>query len=568
MNKITPDFLSRSRDAFAANRGMSLQTVRDWIAETAAGTVRRDLLSALDSVARLYARDLATIPATANALRSLLESKTAAQLGISEKRYANVRSLLSAAIRDYAGAPEPITKRIPLSGDWSTLLERIEKSTYRMALYRLAAYCSFMAIGPESVDQDVLVGFHEALDAEEIVKNPRRLLKHTIAHWNMCRKRTPGWPDIALSSPFKKAGVSLPLSAFPVPFQADLAGWQQRLLDPDILDPDAPSRALRPITVTGYVDKIVRFGSALVHEGHATLEQITSLSSLVEIKRFKAGLRFFLARAGKKPTPYIAQMANQLRFVAKHHCKLDAAALKEMEVICRNLEVGRMRQLTGKNRERLRQFDDPENVAKLLAFPAQESARGLNHKNALRAAKCFERALAVDLFIHCTLRIGTLCKINIATDLSWAGGKCFLSIDGSRVKNGQPLEFELPPETASLLTVYLRHYRPTLAGSEGSYLFPGRGGGPRSHSTMRNDFTEVMHKRCGLVMNPHLVRHAIAKIVVERNPELYAVMSRQLGHKRMDTTMQNYLGTETRASGRHIDKLLRQALVDPKIKDE
>ena len=77
-----------------------------------------------------------------------------------------------------------------------------------------------------------------------------------------------------------------------------------------------------------------------------------------------------------------------------------------------------------------------------------------------------------------------------------------------------------------------------------------------------------MRKRAGLVMNPHLVRHTVSKVVVERDPGLYAGMSRQLGHTRMDTTMQSYLGTETRASGRHIDKLLRLALADPKIKDE
>ena len=85
---------------------------------------------------------------------------------------------------------------------------------------------------------------------------------------------------------------------------------------------------------------------------------------------------------------------------------------------------------------------------------------------------------------------------------------------------------------------------------------------------MRHDFSDVMRKRAGLLMNPHLIRHAIAKIVVERDPSLYAVVSRQLGHKRMDMTMQSYLGTETRASGRHINKLLRQALADPKIREE
>ena len=85
---------------------------------------------------------------------------------------------------------------------------------------------------------------------------------------------------------------------------------------------------------------------------------------------------------------------------------------------------------------------------------------------------------------------------------------------------------------------------------------------------MRNDFTEVMRKRAGLVMNPHFVRHTVAKIVVERDPSLYAGISRQLGHKRMDMTMEHYLGTETHASGRHINKLLCQTLADPKIKEE
>ena len=105
MNKIRPDFLARSREAFSSNLGMSLQDLRDRIAEGEAGTARRDLLSALDTTARLFGRDLSQIPATAMAAADLLASKTAAQLGISEKRFANVRSLLATAIRDHADAP-------------------------------------------------------------------------------------------------------------------------------------------------------------------------------------------------------------------------------------------------------------------------------------------------------------------------------------------------------------------------------------------------------------------------------------------------------------------------------
>jgi integrase len=313
---------------------------------------------------------------------------------------------------------------------------------------------------------------------------------------------------------------------------------------------------------------VLRFASVLVRHGHVSIEKVTGLEVLFDIDRYKAGLRFFLARSKGKATPYIARMATLLRSIAKHYCKLDEQALKQLELITRNLEYRGPRQMTAKYRERLRQFDDPQNVAKLLAFPQEERRRGLKQKNPLRAAKCFERALAAALFINCTLRIGTLRLIDMTTDLSRVSGKCFLSIDASRVKNGQPLEFELAEDVATLLQEYIRDHRPKLAGSDGPYLFPGRDGGPRPHSTMRSDFTVVMRKRAGLVMNPHLVRHTVAKIVVERDPSLYAVISRQLGHKRLDMTMQHYLGTETRASGRHINKLLRQALADPKIKEE
>src|SRR4051812_17714446 len=101
MNKVSPDFLARSREAFSSNLGMSLQELRDRIAMSDAGTYRRDLLSALDTAARLFGRDLSQIPATAKAVRTLLASKTAAQLGISEKRYQNVRSCLATAIRHH-----------------------------------------------------------------------------------------------------------------------------------------------------------------------------------------------------------------------------------------------------------------------------------------------------------------------------------------------------------------------------------------------------------------------------------------------------------------------------------
>ena len=69
-------------------------------------------------------------------------------------------------------------------------------------------------------------------------------------------------------------------------------------------------------------------------------------------------------------------------------------------------------------------------------------------------------------------------------------------------------------------------------------------------------------------MNPHLFRHATAKIVIERDPGLAFVLSRHLGHKTINMTMQAYLGTEGRAAARSIDRVIKAAMADPRLPED
>ena len=176
--------------------------------------------------------------------------------------------------------------------------------------------------------------------------------------------------------------------------------------------------------------------------------------------------------------------------------------------------------------------------------------------------------MAVSLLIATCLRIQNLRTIRFDTDLSRSGGRCFLSIPGERVKNGMNLDFELPADTVALIDEYLRNHRPRLPGVEGSYLFPGQDGGPRPHTTLSQDIVTSLRKRAGLTMNPHLFRHAIAKIVIERDPGLAFVLSRHLGHKTINMTMQAYLGTEGRAAARSIDRVIKAAMADPRLPED
>ena len=74
---------------------------------------------------------------------------------------------------------------------------------------------------------------------------------------------------------------------------------------------------------------------------------------------------------------------------------------------------------------------------------------------------------------------------------------------------------------------------------------------------MRAKVCGALRKRCGLDMHPHLFRHALAKIVVERDPSLYGAVSRHLGHRNISTTLRSYLGSETAAASRMLGEVLR-----------
>ena len=98
-----------------------------------------------------------------------------------------------------------------------------------------------------------------------------------------------------------------------------------------------------------------------------------------------------------------------------------------------------------------------------------------------------------------------------------------------------------------------------LPGSQGPYLFPGIAGGPKSASALRDALSKSLFRHTGLRLNPHVFRHVIGKIVVERDPGAYGIFSRHLGHASMDTTLRSYLGIETRIAARHLHRIIDDA---------
>ena len=136
-------------------------------------------------------------------------------------------------------------------------------------------------------------------------------------------------------------------------------------------------------------------------------------------------------------------------------------------------------------------------------------------------------------------------------------GTTHIVINGSEVKNKEDLEYPLPRESADLLEIYIKRFRPILAKSPSYWIFPGEG--PSGHKALdqfSRQFRRTVRKWTGLDVNIHLMRHIGAKLYLDENPGAYEVVRRILGHKSLSTTVNNYTGLEIEAAVKHFDAVI------------
>jgi len=141
--------------------------------------------------------------------------------------------------------------------------------------------------------------------------------------------------------------------------------------------------------------------------------------------------------------------------------------------------------MTPKNRDRLRQFDDPGNVEALVTLPQRILARQNRRTELSRAdALQVQSALMLELLLLVQARIGNLASLDIERHIlqTRAGGKgaVHLVVPEEEVKNGVAIEAKLSADTIRLLDIHLERYRPLLLERSSSRLFPNGSGGSKS----------------------------------------------------------------------------------------
>jgi integrase len=443
----------------------------------------------------------------------------------------------------------------PLTPTWQALWGRLPNRRLKTRLSRLLHYCSAVGVEPSDVSEATFAAFRQHLN-QSLLKNPAAAFRETLLGWNAARVQVPGWPNIDVSIPARRTAWTMPWSAFPESLQQDAVRYLDRLGGRDPLE-ELPFRPVRPLTLQLREYQIRLFASALVIRGWDS-STLTSLADLVAIDAFKDGLRHLIARRGGRSTANTVHLATSLKAIARYHVRVDAQHLERMAAVIGRLEPPK-RGLTAKNRSRLRALDDPKTALALVQLPAKLMTSADRERRPLRAARLAQTAVAVEILLMAPIRIGNLSTLDIERHLlrpNRAGDMLHIVIESSEVKNREPLEYPLPTGSVAMIERYLSQFRPALAPSGSTALFPGGSNGCKHGNSLREQIGDAVFMHTGMRVHPHLFRHIAAKLFLDANPGSYEVMRRVLGHRSLETTTAFYTGLESASAVRHFDQTI------------
>jgi len=518
---------------------------------------KRALTTSLNTVARVLGKSLSEIPAQPASLRVELSKTSYLLAGVKKERWRDIRSLTLSALQIGGIQLMPgRRRRSSFAPAWVALRQTINQR-YQMGLSRFMNFCSSEGTGPHEVNAASFETFHARLLEASLVPHAENVYRETCRLWDRAGITYDNWPAFRVGPLPEVRRYSLPWSAYPASFHADIEAFLSRAADNNIYAAGREYfRPLTPTTIENRRRRLKIMATALVKSGFPAKE-LTSLAVMVKPENARKILEFFWLKAGKVKTATTYSKACMIRTIARNWVK-DQAGLPELNELCR-VSKYKKKGLTPRNRDRLRQFDDPRNLQALLGLPEKlmrlARQRDTGDELAARNAMC---AVAIEILTVTALRIDNVTGLELGTTIIMPRdpkmNKGYISIPAHQVKNNVDLEFALPKRTIVLIQEYLKDFRPRFSQTPSTWLFPNTSGAKRNTQGFSRLIGAKLAEHAGLEMHAHLFRHTAIKIMQSEYPDAYESWRRLLGHMSLDTTLNNYAEAQ--------DDLARQRYAD------
>ena len=553
-----------SESSLERRQPASLQDVLDAVLHCPTLTQRRrqDIASALRTLAKLTNRPLSAHLSNVRAVRRLLDAVKPALHGLSQGRWANVRSLIFRGL-DIAG----VERRrhgdcSPVSVAWGALLAPLRARPLRVAIMPFARYCTPLGIDPAQVAQTTFNDYGTYLEQLSSRTRPREAHLDLRRAWNRAGEENyPVWPSIRFAVDDRRPRYSRSWSDFPASLKEDV---DKMIKDATRRVSLSGQKPIRPISAKAREIHLRALASAVVASGRNP-SSLRSITDLVDVGVVAAGLEHILARLGKN-TVHVHQIAKITCTLARRWVKVSKSHQDQLEAIRKNLDPGR-HGMTEKNRATLRVFEDPNIVARFDSLPARVWSKAPRPEDMkVSDAVRLQVAFAIELQTFAPLRPHNLANINVDRNIIDQGHgrhrSVHLFFPKCEVKNEVELEFHLQKSTIGLLDRYLRDVRPRLLRAPSSWLFPGEGDGPKGASLLGEQIADLVSAEVGVRVTAHQFRHLAGYLYLKVNPGAHEIVRRLLGHRSIDTTLRFYAGMEHAEAVRHFDRHVEQRRAD------
>jgi integrase len=532
---------------------------------------RKGMIRDIKTASRWFGMPPAEVIAHPMNIRPRFNRLSPGGLGVSTKRIQNVRTSVKAVLLR-VNLIDGRSFKVPLTPEWRALMTKIEDRYRSKKVQCIASYASAKGVAPDGVDEELSAAVLTALEADRLHANPRIVHQNAVRAWNSLVDSIANWPKNRLMQPMYRKKKSPDAHMHPR-LSAAIEAFLVRHTTADVFDLSAPMEAWKPSTVDTYRRYLKRYFGLLVLLGHAP-EDLTSLSDLVmPLEQAKAALKLMMQQNGGESrigASHIARLLSQVADEAvlqqpslpeagKGQLAACAASLRELadRLHKRNKVLGQ------KNRVRLRPLRDEANLARLFLLPFA-LAKEVEHVQAPTAGQALRMqwALALMILTFCPLRVTSLCQLRIDRHLVWSRpgskGELRLEFEWGELKGDSPEVLPLPPECARLVRLYIERFRPALAPRSSPYLFPGHSEArAKLRGVLSGQLQTLVYKRTGFEVNPHLYRHLVHLVVFTRFPGAYAMISRVLAHRSLETARKNYAYFDVELSMNAYQQLIR-----------
>jgi hypothetical protein len=217
---------------------------------------RRDLRSAVKRVAHLLGNAPAAIPLVMDTIRDGLGSVNPIAIGMTPKRFANIRSDFVAAVNASGVIPVKNERKAALSPGWLELFTRLSGRRAHFGLSRLGRYASAKGIQPGEINNDIIEGLMTAVREGSLHQNPKALHRQVTLIWNEAAQNPElGLKPVTVAS-FRGPPKRVDLSLLPASFIEDRDSYLSWCAATDPFAVDARPRPLAARTLKLSRDQI------------------------------------------------------------------------------------------------------------------------------------------------------------------------------------------------------------------------------------------------------------------------------------------------------------------------